>query len=442
MAGLPTNVDAERFVLGSILLQDTAYTQAETLDVEDFSLDKHKRIFRRIKELHERDETIDRVTVVNELSRYGDLDACGGVQYIVSLDDGLPQIPTIDAYVRIVKDKAILRRIVYAGQHMMNQAMVGEDEPIEILSGARQTLVMLSERAANSTLLNGTEIYESAGGVNAYLDREHIPQGVSSGFVRFDALTGGFRKGCFYVLGARPRMGKTAFVMNVAENISVKREETTAIFSLEMGKEELLDRLLCSRARVNTKRFQMGCLNSEERKRISRVAGDEGILHRVLIDDKAVTTMGEIHSKIRRLQAVKPIGLVVIDNLQLLLGGEVRYRVGEASRISRDMKLTAKDCQVPILTVSHLNRQCDERSDHRPLLSDLRETGAIEQDADVISFLYRAEVYDDSREDLRGIAELIVAKQRSGPEGVVNLIWQKEIVKFENFAEDIREEGE
>jgi replicative DNA helicase len=223
------------------------------------------------------------------------------------------------------------------------------------------------------------------------------------------------------------------------DNISVKGEETSLIFSLEMDSQSIVDRLICARARVNTKKFECGYLNAEESRRAAKAAGEIDCDH-ILIDDKATTDMGEIHAKIRKEQARRKVGLVVIDYLQLMIGGDVKHRVAEASKVSRDMKLVAKDCAVPVLSLSQLSRECDSRPDHRPMLSDLRDTGAIEQDADLVMFLYRGEVYYPDREDLRGMADLIVAKQRNGPIDTIPLVWLKEIVRFENAAEDRNEE--
>ena len=235
-------------------------------------------------------------------------------------------------------------------------------------------------------------------------------------------------------MAARPAMGKTALALNIAERVAVDGQSIVPIFSLEMDKESLVDRLICSRARVNTKRFDGGYMDSEEQVRAWRAAGEITADDRILIDDRANTNTHEIHAKIRKQQARGPVGLVILDYLQLLIDGDDAHRVAAASRISRELKLIAKDCKVPVLALSQLSRVCETRTDKRPILSDLRETGAIEQDADVVAMLFREEVYSQDREDLRGLAELILRKQRGGPIGTIPLVWLAEIVRFEEMA--------
>jgi replicative DNA helicase len=440
--GLPSNVDAERFILGSIVLDGSFYVQAAgALAAEDFSLEKHRRIFKRMGDLQSRGENIDRVTVANELMKCGELESCDGLSYLVSLDEGLPRIANIDSYIRIVLDKSTLRRIIFACQHLQNRCISGEELAAEVLAGAGETWLRLAERGQESTLLGAAEIVEQAGGISAYLDRRNRTKGLLSKFGALDVMMGGFKPGAFYILGARPRMGKTAFALNVAEKVSVDGDALTLIFSLEMDRASLLDRLICSRARVNTKRFDGGFLDKEERGRIATAATAILESDRILIDDKATTNLHEIHAKIRQQQVKRPVGLVIIDYLQLLIDGRVEHRVAEASKISRDMKLIAKDCKVPVWALAQLSRECDKRPDPRPQLSDLRESGSLEQDADLVAFLFREEVYKRDREDLRGLADLIVAKQRAGPEGVIPLVWINEIVRFEERAMGSEPEG-
>lgn len=434
--GLPANTDAERFVLGSILLDDTRYIQASAaLTFEDFAMVKHRTIFERMGDLHERGERIDRVTLANELLRRNELESVDGLGYLVSLDDGLPHVSNIDSYVRILKDKSALRQIIYAAQYLQNQCLTGEDDPSQILALATRSFLSIAGDGMESTLLSPLDVIRAGGGVDTYLDRRNRTNGTPSGFSAFDVMSGGFKPGGLYILAARPAMGKTALALNIAERIAVDGNMKVPIFSLEMDKESLVDRLICSRARVNTKRFDGGYMDAEEYKRVRRAAGEISADGRILIDDKASTNTQEIHSKIRKEQARDgEVGLVEIDYLQLLIDGGDEHRTAAASRISRDLKLIAKDCKVPILALSQLSRECEKRNDKRPLLSDLRETGAIEQDADLVAFVFRPEVYQEDREDLRGMAELIIRKQRGGPIGTVPLIWRGEIVRFEEMA--------
>ena len=443
--GLPTNVDAERFVLGSILLDDTLYVQAAgTLEAGDFSLEKHRRIFARMGEIQDRGERIDRITVANEHMKFNELEACDGLTYLVSLDDGLPQIPNLDSYIRIVKDKAVLRRIVFASQHMMNRALLGEDEPGEILAGAEETLLKLGDSQVKSGLLNPGQIIEGyEGGISAFLDPSKRIKGISTGFAKLDEMTGGMHGGDLCIIAARPSMGKTALALNIAQHVSLKLQQTVAVFSLEMSKESLLTRMLCAAARVDSQKFRNGYLNKEERDKLNRA------LHQLVeaplfIDDTAGIHIMDMHAKLRRLQQEHKLGLVIVDYLQLMTApGRHENRNQEVSTLSRGMKLLAKELNVPMLVLSQLSRAVETRQgDHRPQLSDLRESGSIEQDADLVGFIFREEVYHREREDLRGLAELIVAKQRNGPVGTVNLVYLHAQTKFENRAEDTGDLGE
>ncbi|MBZ5583441.1 MAG: replicative DNA helicase [Acidobacteriia bacterium] len=438
--GLPSNVDAERFVLGSILLDDSLYIQsAGTLEADDFSLEKHRRIFKRMGELYERGEKIDRVTVANELLKFSELESCDGVSYLVSLDDGLPQMPNVESYIRIVKDKAILRRIIFASQHMMNRCLMGEEEPDQILAGAEETLLKLGEARVQAGLQSPNQILQNyEGGISAFLDPSKRIKGLSTGFTKFDEYTGGLHGGELVILAARPSMGKTALALNIAQHVALNRKQTVAVFSLEMSKESLLTRMLCAAARVDSQRFRAGYLNAEERRKLNHALNElaEAPLY---IDDTAGLHLMDMHAKLRRLQAERnKVGLVIVDYLQLMSGrGRYENRNQEVSALSRGMKLLAKELNVPLLVLSQLSRAPETRQgDHRPQLSDLRESGSIEQDADLVAFIFREEVYQRDREDLKGMAELIISKQRNGPIGTVNLVFLHAQTKFENRAED------
>jgi replicative DNA helicase len=445
--GLPTNVDAERFVLGSILLDDSLYIQAAgTLEADDFSLEKHRRIFRRMGDLQERNEKIDRITVANELMKFGELEACDGLSYLVSLDDGLPQIPNLESYIRIVKDKAVLRRIIFASQNMMNRCLMGEEEPGDILAGAEETLLKLGEARVKTGLVNPSQILQDyEGGINAFLDPSKRIKGISTGFAKLDEMTGGLHGGDLFIIAARPSMGKTAFALNIAQHVALKLKQTCAVFSLEMSKESLLTRMLCATARVDSQRFRAGYLTQEERRKLNHGLHElaEAPLY---IDDSPGIHLMDMHAKLRRLQSERQssgnkLGLVIVDYLQLMSGrGRFENRNQEVSALSRGMKLLAKELNVPMMVLSQLSRAVETRQgDHRPQLSDLRESGSIEQDADVVGFIFREEVYNRDREDLRGLAEFIVAKQRNGPVGTVNMVFLHAQTKFENRAEDTGE---
>jgi replicative DNA helicase len=440
--GLPTNVDAEKFVLGSILLDDTLYVQAAgTLEPEDFSLEKHRRIFKRMGELQTRGERIDRITVANELMKFNELEACDGLTYLVSLDDGLPQIPNLESYIRIVKDKAILRRIIFASQHMMNRCLLGEEEPGDILAGAEETILKLGDARVKSGLLNpGQILQEYEGGLSAFLDPSKRIKGISTGFAKLDEMTGGMHGGDLVIIAARPSMGKTALALNIAQHVALRLKQTVAIFSLEMSRESLLTRMLCATARVDSHRFRAGFLSREERDKLNR-ALHELVEAPLYIDDTAGLNMMDMHAKLRRLQQEQKVGLVIVDYLQLMSApGRQENRNQEVSALSRGMKLLGKELNVPMMVLSQLSRAVETRQgDHRPQLSDLRESGSIEQDADLVGFIFREEVYHREREDLRGLAELIISKQRNGPTGTVNLVYLHAQTKFENRAEDTGE---
>jgi replicative DNA helicase len=439
--GLPSNLDAERLVLGSILLDDSQFIQvAGTVEPDDFSLEKHRRIFQRMGELSARGERIDRITVANELMRYNELESCDGLSYLVSLDDGLPKIPNLDSYIRVVKDKATLRRIIFTSQHLMNRCMVGEEDPEQILAGAEESLLKLGESRLKSSLATPKQVIdEYQGGLNAFLDPSKRIKGVSTGFAKLDEMTGGLHGGELIILAARPSMGKTALALNIAQHVATRLNQTVAIFSLEMSKESLLTRMLCATARVDSQRFRAGYLNQDERRKLQAAAA-QLVEARLYIDDTAGINLMEMHAGLKRMQhqGKKP-DLVIVDYLQLMSGrGRFENRNQEVSTISRGMKMLSKELNVPMLVLSQLSRAPETRQgDHRPQLSDLRESGSIEQDADLVAFIFREEVYRRDREDLRGLAELLVAKQRNGPIGKVDLVFLHHLTKFENRSEDL-----
>ena len=444
--GLPANLDAERFVLGAIMTDDTFFIQvAGSIDPDDFSLEKHRKIYGRMMDLSARGERIDRVTLANELMKQGQLESCDGLSYLVSLDDGLPQLFNLDSYVRIVKDKSVLRRIIFASQKLIDRCFIGEDEPDNILAHAEETLLKLGETRAKDALANPRQIIEEfQGGLNVFLDPSRRIRGISTGLSKFDEMTAGLHEGELIILAARPAMGKTALALNIAQHVATNETDpkTVAIFSLEMSKESLLTRMICAGARVDQQKFRAGYLNAEERRRLQTVAM-QLVEAPIFIDDTAGTNLMDIHSKLRRLQAEHGLGLAVIDYLQLMSGrGRFENRNQEVSALSRGLKLMAKELKIPMMVLSQLSRAPETRpGDHRPQLSDLRESGSIEQDADLVGFIYREEVYKPDRDDLKGLAKFIVAKQRNGPIGDVNLVFLKEYTKFENPMRDIDDGG-
>jgi replicative DNA helicase len=443
--GLPANLDAERFVLGSILLNDAVYLQAAGgIEPEDFSLEKHRRIFARMKDLYERSEKIDRVTVANELLKHGQLESIDGLAYLVSLDDGLPEIYNVESYVRIVKDKATLRRLIFSAQRVIDQCLVGEQEPDEILATAEEGLLKLGEGRSRDQLISPASIIEKfPGGINAFLDPSQRLRGLSTGFSKFDEMTSGLHGGEVFILAARPSMGKTALALNIAQHVAMhpKMRKPVAVFSLEMSSESLLTRLLCAAARVDQHKFRAGFLNADERRKLQVALGDltEAPL---FLDDTAGVNLMDIHSKVRRMKSEHGLSLVVIDYLQLMSSrGRTENRNQEVSAISRGLKLMAKDLNVPFLVLSQLSRASETRpGDRKPLLSDLRDSGSIEQDADLVAFIHREEIYKKDDESVKGLADLIIAKQRNGPIGTVPLRFLGKFTRFENRSEDLPDE--
>jgi replicative DNA helicase len=444
--GLPANLDAERFVLGAILMDDSNFVQvAGVLDMEDFSLEKHRRIFLRMNDLATSGERIDRVTVANELMKHGQLESCDGLSYLIELDNGLPQFFALESYVKIVKDKSILRNIIFTSQKVIDRALLAEEDPDEILAGAEETLLKLGETRTRQSLVNpGQIIRDFEGGLSVFLDPSKRIRGISTGFRKLDEMTAGLHEGELIILAARPAMGKTALALNVAQHIATNATDprTVAVFSLEMSRESLLTRLICSSARVDQQKFRAGYLNHDERRRLQQAAMSM-VEAPLFIDDTAGTHLMDIHAKLRRLQAEHGLGCVVVDYLQLMNSkGRSENRQQEVSTISRGLKLMAKELRIPFIVLSQLSRAPETRpGDHRPQLSDLRESGSIEQDADLVAFIYREEVYNRDREDLKGKAKLIIAKQRNGPTGDVNLVFLREYTKFENPLEDLDDEG-
>ncbi len=442
--GLPSNIDAERFVLGSILLNDDVYLQvAGALDAEDFSLEKHRRIFGRMKDLFDRGQHIDRVTLADELMKQNQLESVDGLSYLITLDEGLPELSNLDAYLRIVKDKSTLRRMIFTAQKIIDRCLIGEDEPDQILAGAEEQIMKLGEARSKEALISPATIIEAfPGGVGAFLDPSQRVKGVSTGFTKFDEMTGGMHGGELLILAARPSMGKTAFALNIAQHVAThpRMKKPVAVFSLEMSSSSLLTRLLCAGARVDQHKFRAGFLNAEERRRL-QVELANLTESPLFLDDTPGVNLMDVHAKLRRMKSEHGLSLVVIDYLQLMSSrGRSENRNQEVSAISRGLKLMAKDLDVPFLVLSQLSRASETRpGDHKPQLSDLRDSGSIEQDADLVMFIYREEVYKRDREDLKGLADIIIAKQRNGPIGNIPLRFLGAFTRFENRAEDLED---
>ena len=441
--GLPSNLDAEKFTLGSVLLDQARFTEvASVVTSEDFSMESHRRIFRSMMDLAERGEKIDRVTVANDLVRKGHLESVGGLTYLVSLDDGLPHISNLDAYTRIVREKAALRRIIFTSQKAIDDALMAEEESSSIAMRTAAHLTDLGHIDSSSLLNSWDAIATEEGGINQFFSASS-QAGMSTGFIRLDDMTGGLYPGTLTVIGGRPSSGKSSLIMNIATHIAIGRGKPVVVFTLESKRRESIRRAICAMADMDLHRMKTGRYSADERLRL--VSAVHKLKNAVLVfDDTGSLTVLDIHDKCRKLERKHgPLGMVAIDHLQLMTPHESTRRefnrVQEISVITRYLKIAlAKQLNCPVVALSQLSRSPEIRKgDHRPQLSDLRDGGSLEQDADNVFFVFRPEVYQKNRDDLKGKAELIIAKQRDGPIGVVNLIWRKEYVRFDNRAEDI-----
>jgi replicative DNA helicase len=444
---LPANVEAERSILGAILLDNFSYNQAaEHLKPEDFSLDSHRRIYSRMMDLAESSRAIDMITLVEELERHKELEAIGDVGYVSGLVDGVPDRPSIEHYIKIVRDKALLRGLIHASNVAIARAAEQSDLAEEILSDAEAAIFQLSDKRIGRGFMGVQEIVkESFGSVDALLQRGQRITGLATHYPDLDEMTSGLQRSDLIIIAARPSMGKTALAMNIAENASIEDQKVVGMFSLEMSREALLLRLLCSRARVDSHRMRTGSLWREDMNKV--VQAMEQLAHApIFIDDTPGISLSEMRAKARRLQQSQgKLDLLIVDYLQLMAGAARRYenRTQEVSAISRGLKGLAKELKVPVVALSQLSRAPESRGgDHRPQLADLRESGSIEQDADVVAFIFREEVYKPDEPELDGKAELIIAKQRNGPTGKVRLAFLKQSTRFESRARDEMEPPE
>jgi replicative DNA helicase len=437
---LPANVEAERSILGAILLDNLAYNQAaEHLKPEDFSLDSHRRIYSRMVDLAESSRPIDMITLIEELERRKELESIGDVGYVSGLVDGVPDRPSIEHYIKIVRDKALLRGLINVASSAIARASEQSDLAEEILNDAESAIFQLSEKRIGRGFMGVQEIVkESFGSVDALLQRGQRITGLATHYADLDEKTSGLQKSDLVIIAARPSMGKTAFALNIAENSAIEDKKVVGVFSLEMSREALLLRLLCSRARVDSHKMRTGSLWRDDMTKVVR-AMEELANAPIFIDDTPGIALSEMRAKARRLmQSQNRLDLIIVDYLQLMSGGGKRYenRTQEVSAISRGLKGLAKELAVPVIALSQLSRAPESRGgDHRPQLADLRESGSIEQDADVVAFIFREEVYKPDDPELQGRAELIIAKQRNGPTGKINLAFLKNSTRFESLLE-------
>jgi len=441
----PFSAEAEVAVLGGMLIDRDAVARAvEFVNDSMFYREGHRRLFRSMTRLFERSDVIDVITVADDLKKTEELESVGGLEYIAELVDAVPTAANIEYHARIVRDKALLRRLIDASQRIIRDVYdQGEREVEEVLDEAESRIFQVAQSHSREgfvwikeilwpTFEHIEKLQESDGGVT----------GVPSGFHDLDGMTTGLQKGDLVIVAARPSMGKTSWVLNVAQHAAIAHNVPVALFSLEMGKEQLVQRFLCAEGRVDAQRLRKGRLSSEEYQRLAAAAGHLNTAP-IWIDDTPGITVLEMRAKARRLKSETDLGMLVIDYLQLMSSsGRSESRVQEVSQISRGLKALARELEVPVVALSQLSRQPEQRPDKRPQLSDLRESGSIEQDADLVMFLFRPEYYarrneqgvpvDEDGQSVEGKAELMIAKQRNGPTGVVSLYFHKEYMRFDS----------
>ncbi len=445
----PFSPEAEAAVLGGILIDEEAMAKvADVVDDSMFYREAHRRLFRAMARLFERNRAIDPITVSEDLKALGELDGIGGWDYLSSLLDAVPTAANIEYHAGIVRDKALLRRLIDAGQETVRDAYEPGDRSVEeILDAAEQRVFGVSQSRGRDGFIWIKEIlWPTFEKIDELQDSAQEVSGLATGFRDLDLMTTGLQPGDLAIVAGRPAMGKTSWVLNVAQKVALESGVPVGIFSLEMSKEQLVQRLLCAEGRVNAQRLRRGKLDAEEFKRLARAASYLNASP-IWIDDSATGNVLEMKAKARRLKAeTRDLGLVIVDYMQLMSGGARKEnRVQEVSEISRGLKALARELELPVIALSQLSRAPEQRTDRRPQLSDLRESGSIEQDADLVMFLYRPEYYkglvDKDGNSLEGKAELIVSKQRNGPTGTVKLYFHKTFTLFESVTHEEPPEG-
>jgi len=437
---LPHNLEAERSILGAVLLDNHALNAAvERLRTDDFFLPQHRHIFERMVQLAERQQAIDTITLMEDLARRGELEAAGGVPYLSQLADGLPRVTNVDHYARIVKEKAVLRNLIHSVSAIQEQALLAGDDADVILDRAESQIFQLAEDRVKAGLIGVKDLVkEGFDRLEKIFSEGRRITGLATGYASLDNETAGLQPSELIILAARPSMGKTALALNIAENVALRQREPVAIFSLEMSKESLLLRLLSSQARVDAHKFRTGHLNRTDWSKVTASLAELGEAP-IWIDDSASSTVLEMGAKARRLKRDRGLALVIVDYIQLVvptLNRRSSNRQEEVSSISRALKALAKELKVPVLVLSQLTR-APEREERKPQLADLRESGAIEQDADMVLFINRPNFYKtDIPDEERAKAELIIAKQRNGPTGSLNFVFLSRHTRFEQAAPD------
>jgi replicative DNA helicase len=436
---LPSSPDTEKAILGAVILDNTVIAQAiEMLKPADFYVPSHRRIFTAMIGLFERGSEINPILIAEELRRDNSLDASGGVLFLTNLTYGLPHVTSIAQYAKVVRGKSLLRQLVKVANKITAEALEEEDEPQNILDHAEHAIFALADERIRQGFEHikhpAERVLEKAEAVE---HRDLVVTGVATGFRGLDALTSGLQKQDLVVIAARPSMGKTSLALTLAQHAAIESKAVVGVFSLEMSAEALAMRMLCSEANVDAQKFRGGFLSNEEWARLGKALGRLGDA-RIFIDDTAAISVLEMRAKARRLATEqKQLDMIIVDYMQLMSGSTRRFesRQQEVSQISRELKALAKELNVPLVALSQLSRAPENRTDHRPQLADLRESGAIEQDADVVAFIFREEAYNRT-DDNKNIAELIVAKQRNGPTDTVYLAFLNQFAKFTDLERE------
>ena len=436
---LPHNLEAERCVLGSILINNSAFNvAAELVKADDFYRDAHRRVFDKIAGLSERGQAIDLVTLREALDRAGDLEKIGGPAYISALADGVPQSTNVAHYAQIVKEKATLRNLIHSANKIVSNAYAADDGADAVLDRAQQEIFAIAEDRIHSGFVSMEQLVKDGfETVERIQSQKGLVTGVPTGFADIDDKTAGLQPADLVIVAARPSMGKTAFALNVGLHVGTSGERTVGIFSLEMAKEQIFLRMLTAEADVDAHRLRTGMLSERDWSSLSEALGRLGQA-RVFVDDTPAIGVLEMRAKSRILKEANGLDLVIIDYIQLMQGrGRFENRTQELAAISRSLKGLAKELNVPVVALSQLSRAPESRADRRPQLSDLRESGALEQDADVVMFIFREELYGETPEN-SGVAEVIIGKQRNGPTGTAKLAFLKQYTRFANLSPDAR----
>ncbi|MFJ5624485.1 replicative DNA helicase [Peribacillus loiseleuriae] len=439
----PQNVEAEQAVLGAIFLEPSSLTvSSEILIPEDFYRSSHQKVFNAMLKLNDMGKAVDLVTVTEELAAAKTLEEVGGVSYLSELAASVPTAANVEYYAKIVEEKSLLRRLIRTATNIAQEGYSREDEVESLLGEAEKSIMEVAQRKNSGAFQNIKDVLVRAyDNIEELTNRKGDVTGIPTGFAELDRMTAGFQRNDLIIVAARPSVGKTAFALNIAQNVATKTDENVAIFSLEMGAEQLVMRMLCAEGNINAQNLRTGALTDEDWRKLTMAMGSLSNAG-IYIDDTPGVRIGEIRSKCRRLKQENGLGMIMIDYLQLIQGngrsGENRQQ--EVSEISRSLKSLARELQVPVIALSQLSRGVEQRQDKRPMMSDIRESGSIEQDADIVAFLYRDDYYDKESEN-KNIIEIIIAKQRNGPVGTVSLAFVKEYNKFVNLERRMDDAG-